>query len=91
MNDNGTITRLNYVIPSRGLIGFVSNFLTMTKGYGIINHSFKEYRPMVKADVGERNIGVLVSTDKGQNPATSYALQKVEQYLLFQNQLCHNQ
>lgn len=80
MNDNGTITRLNYVIPSRGLIGFISNFLTMTKGYGIINHSFKEYRPMVKADVGERNIGVLVSTDKGQNPATSYALQKVEEH-----------
>jgi GTP-binding protein len=78
MNDNGTNTRLNYVIPSRGLIGFVSNFLTMTKGYGIINHTFKEYRPMYNHDVGERNIGVLVSTDKGE--ATSYALQKVEEH-----------
>lgn len=78
MDDNGTITRLNYVIPSRGLIGFVSNFLTMTKGYGIINHTFKEYRPMYLHDVGERNIGVLVSTDKGE--ATSYALQKVEEH-----------
>jgi GTP-binding protein len=78
MNDNGTITRLNYVIPSRGLLGFVSNFLTMTRGYGIINHTFKEYRPMYNHDVGERNIGVLVSTDKGE--ATSYALQKVEEH-----------
>jgi GTP-binding protein len=78
MNDNGSATRLNYVIPSRGLLGFVSNFLTMTKGYGIINHSFKEYRPVYKHDVGERNIGVLVSTDSGI--ATSYALQKVEEH-----------
>lgn len=78
MNDSGVTTRLNYVIPSRGLLGFVSNFMTMTKGYGIINHSFKDYRPMIKTDVGERSIGVLVSTDKGE--ATSYALQKVEEH-----------
>ncbi len=78
MDDNGTNTRLVYVIPSRGLIGFVSNFLTMTKGYGIINHEYKEYRPMYSHDLGERNIGVLVSTDKGS--ATSYALQKVEEH-----------
>lgn len=78
MDDNGINTRLNYVIPSRGLIGFVSNFLTMTKGYGIINHTFKDYRPLYMHDVGERNIGVLVSTDKGE--ATSYALQKVEEH-----------
>lgn len=78
MNDNGSVTRLNYVIPSRGLIGFVSNFLTMTKGYGIINHTFKEYRPIYAHDLGERNLGVLVSTDKGE--ATSYALQKVEEH-----------
>jgi len=78
MVDNGTVTRLTYVIPSRGLIGFVSNFLTMTKGYGIINHTYKEYRPIFAHDLGERNIGVLVSTDKGE--ATSYALQKVEEH-----------
>ena len=78
MDDNGTTTRLIYVIPSRGIIGFVSNFLTMTKGYGIINHTFKEYRPVYNHDLGERNIGVLVSTDKG--PATSYALEKVEEH-----------
>jgi GTP-binding protein len=78
MTGNAGITRLNYVIPSRGLLGFVSNFLTMTKGYGIINHTFKEYRPMYNHEVGERNIGVLVSTDHGE--ATSYALQKVEEH-----------
>src|SRR5574344_190024 len=78
MTSNNGVTRLNYVIPSRGLLGFVSNFLTMTKGYGIINHTFKEYRPMYNHVVGERNIGVLVSTDKGQ--ATSYALEKVEEH-----------
>lgn len=78
MNDNGSVTRLNYVIPSRGLIGFVSNFLTMTKGYGIINHTYKDYRPIYAHDLGERPLGVLVSTDKGE--ATSYALQKVEEH-----------
>ena len=76
MTDNNNISRLTYVIPSRGLIGFVNNFLTLTKGYGIINHSFKEYRPMFNKVVGERNIGVLVATSNG--PATSFALQKVE-------------
>ncbi len=78
MDDNGVTARLNYVIPSRGLIGFVSNFMTITRGYGIINHTFKEYRPMYGHALGERNIGVLVSTDKG--PATPYAIEKVEEH-----------
>ena len=69
-------SRLSYVIPSRGLLGFVSNFLTLTKGYGIINHTYKEYRPIYSQKVGERNLGVLVSVDKG--PATPYSLEKVE-------------
>ena len=71
-------TRLTYVIPSRGLLGFINNFLTLTKGYGIINHTFKEYRPMYAHSVGERNIGVLVSVDKG--PATPYSIEKVEEH-----------
>lgn len=74
-NGNGQ-TRLQYLIPSRGLLGFMTNFLTMTKGYGIMNHTFYEYRPTVKATVGERNIGVLVSTEHGL--ATGYALQHLE-------------
>ena len=44
MNNFGNQVRLIYTIPSRGLIGFSTNFMTLTKGYGIMSHSFKEYR-----------------------------------------------
>ena len=74
-NQNGQ-TKLIYTIPSRGLIGFTTNFMTLTKGYGIINHSFKEYRPMTNVDVGERALGVLVSMENGK--ATAYALGGLE-------------
>ena len=74
-NQNGE-TKLIYTIPSRGLIGFTTNFMTLTKGYGIINHSFKEYRPMTNVDVGERSLGVLVSMENGK--ATAYALGGLE-------------
>ena len=74
---NENQVKVTYVVPSRGLLGFVNNFLTLTKGYGIINHTFKEYRPMLKMNVGERSIGVLVAVDSGQ--ATPYALQHVEE------------
>lgn len=75
--DTGDVnTKINYVIPSRGLIGFISNFLTLTKGYGIIAHTFKEYRPVAQANLGERKVGVLVATETGQS--TPYALQHVE-------------
>lgn len=69
--------KLSYVIPSRGLLGFMTNFMTLTKGYGICNHTFKEYRPQLKVNVGERQIGVLVSTDNGQS--TPYAIQHIEE------------
>ncbi len=78
MNSNNGETRLTYVVPSRGLLGFVNNFLTLTKGYGIINHTFKEYRPVYNHVVGERTIGVLVSVDKG--PSTPYSIEKVEDH-----------
>ena len=78
MIENNGQTRLTYVIPSRGLLGFVNNFLTLTKGYGIINHTFREYLPVYVHTVGERNIGVLVSTDKG--PATPYSIEKIEDH-----------
>ena len=68
--------RLNYVIPSRGLIGFTTDFMTMTKGYGIINHTFKEYRPLESVNIGERKLGVLVSTEAGKSSA--YALGQLE-------------
>ena len=56
----------------------MNNFLTLTKGYGIINHTFREYRPVYNHVVGERTIGVLVSVDKG--PATPYSIEKVEDH-----------
>ena len=69
-------TRLQYLVPTRGLIGFMTDFMTMTKGYGIINHTFKDYRPKVSNLVGSRKNGVLVSMENGQ--ATAYALGGLE-------------
>ncbi|HKL83891.1 MAG TPA: translational GTPase TypA [Bacilli bacterium] len=77
MNTDDTITRLNYVIASRGLLGFMTNFMTLTKGYGIIAHTYKEYRVMTGNQVGKRPIGVLVATESGM--ATGYALQHLEE------------
>ena len=68
--------RLTYTIPSRGLIGFTTDFMTMTKGYGIINHSFKEYRPYEKVEIGERKLGVLVSMENGTS--TAYSIGNLE-------------
>ena len=77
MDARETITKLTYVIPSRSLLGYVTNFLTLTKGYGILSHTYKEYRPMINVDLGERNIGVLVATEAGV--ATPYAIEHVEE------------
>ncbi len=68
--------RLNYTIPSRGLIGFSTDFMTLTKGYGIINHTFKEYRPYENVDIGERKLGVLVSMENGNS--TAYSIGNLE-------------
>lgn len=72
MNTIGDQTRLIYVIPSRGLIGFGPDFMTLTKGYGIMNHTFKEYMPVESVDIGERKFGVLVSSENGA--ATAYSI-----------------
>ena len=76
MNPSGGQTRLTYIIPSRGLIGFATEFMTMTKGYGIMNHTYKEYRKMASGNVGERKLGVMVSMENGK--ATAYALGALE-------------
>ncbi len=76
MTNHENQVRLIYTIPSRGLIGFTTEFMTLTKGYGILNHTFKEYRKMVGASVGERKLGVLVSMENGK--ATAYALGQLE-------------
>ena len=69
-------TKLIYTIPSRGLIGFMTEFMTLTKGYGILSHTFKEYAPMMPSEVGKRKNGVLVSMENGK--ATAYALGALE-------------
>ena len=71
-----TNTKLEYLVPSRGLIGFVNEFLILTKGYGIINHTFKEYGPVNPNPVGERKLGVLVSMENGKT--TAYGLGALE-------------
>ena len=76
MTNVNNLVRLNYVIPSRGLIGFSTDFMTMTKGYGTINHTFKEYMPIENMTVGERKLGVLVSMENGK--ATAYAIGNLE-------------
>ncbi|MBL8535701.1 MAG: translational GTPase TypA [Betaproteobacteria bacterium] len=67
--------RLEYRIPARGLIGFQGDFLTMTRGTGIMSHVFDEYGP-VKGDIAERRNGVLISQDEGE--AVAYALWKLQ-------------
>jgi len=68
-------TRLEYHIPARGLIGFQSDFMTMTRGSGLISHVFDDYGP-VKADLPGRHNGVLISAEDGE--AVAYALWKLE-------------
>jgi len=67
--------RMEYRIPARGLIGFQSEFMTMTRGTGIMAHVFDDYAP-VKAEMPGRRNGVLVSSEKGE--AVAYALWKLE-------------
>ena len=76
MTNVNNLVRLLYTIPSRGLIGFSTDFMTMTKGYGILNHTFKEYLPVQGINVGERKLGVLVSVDNGK--ATAYSIGNLE-------------
>ena len=68
--------RLEYRIPARGLIGFQGDFLTMTRGTGIMSHVFDDYGPM-KADISERRNGVLISAEQGE--AVAYALWKLQE------------
>jgi len=68
-------TRLEYKIPARGLIGFQGDFMTMTRGVGLMSHVFDDYGP-VKADMPGRHNGVLVSQEQGE--AVAYALWNLE-------------
>src|SRR5690606_40669440 len=69
--------RLEYRIPARGLIGFQGEFLTLTRGTGLMSHIFDGYGPMREGSVGERRNGVLISRDDGA--AVAYALWKLQE------------
>ncbi len=69
-------TRLEYIIPARGLIGFQNEFLTLTRGTGLMSHTFHEYAPVREGSIGERRNGVLISQDNGD--AVAYALWKLQ-------------
>lgn len=70
-------TRLEYRIPARGLIGFQGEFLTLTRGTGLMSHIFDDYAPLKEGSVGERRNGVLISQDNGE--AVAYALWKLQE------------
>lgn len=69
-------TRLEYRIPARGLIGFSTDFLSMTRGTGLMSHIFDDYAPVREGSIGERRNGVLISQDNGE--AVAYALWKLQ-------------
>ncbi|MFC4778492.1 translational GTPase TypA [Paenibacillus sp. GCM10023252] len=74
-NGNGQV-RLEFIIPARGLIGYRTQFLTLTRGYGVMNHAFDSYGPYVASNVGGRHQGVLVASENGTS--TFYGMLGVE-------------
>ncbi|MCL6052434.1 translational GTPase TypA [Neisseria meningitidis] len=74
-SDGNGRTRLEYHIPARGLIGFQGEFMTLTRGVGLMSHVFDDYAP-VKPDMPGRHNGVLVSQEQGK--AVAYALWNLE-------------
>ncbi|TXC92100.1 translational GTPase TypA [Metabacillus litoralis] len=74
-NGNGQV-RLIFNVPARGLIGYSTEFMSLTRGFGIINHTFDSYQPMQKGQVGGRRQGVLVSMENGKS--TTYGIQGIE-------------
>ena len=76
VSDGRGRTRLEYRVPARGLIGFQGDFMTMTRGNGLMSHTFDAYGPVRDGLLGERRNGVLISQDDGA--AVAYALWKLQ-------------
>lgn len=74
-NGNGQV-RLIFLVPARGLIGYTTEFLTLTRGYGILNHTFDTYKPVSTGKIGGRRHGVLVSMENGT--VTGYGVMQLE-------------
>ncbi len=72
---SGTV-RIEFLIPSRGLIGYRTNFLTLTRGYGVMNHAFDHYGAYAGSDFGGRHQGVLIASEAGTS--TLYGMLSVE-------------
>ncbi|CAM5189052.1 Large ribosomal subunit assembly factor BipA OS=Ureibacillus acetophenoni OX=614649 GN=bipA PE=3 SV=1 [Ureibacillus acetophenoni] len=76
INEGNGQVRLIFMVPARGLIGYTTEFMSLTKGFGIINHTFDSYQPVVAGRVGGRHQGALVSMETGK--ATTYGMMQVE-------------
>ncbi|MDN5709647.1 MAG: translational GTPase TypA [Planococcus sp. (in: firmicutes)] len=76
INNGSGQVRLVFNVPARGLIGYTTEFLTQTRGYGIINHTFDSYQPVASGRVGGRRQGVLVSMERGKS--STYGLMGIE-------------
>ncbi|MFN7250992.1 MAG: translational GTPase TypA [Anaerobacillus sp.] len=76
VNNGSGHVRLEFLVPARGLIGYTTEFMTQTRGYGIINHTFDSYQPLLEGRVGGRRQGVLVSMENGK--ASQYGIMQVE-------------
>ncbi|MGH2317363.1 translational GTPase TypA [Planococcus sp. SE5232] len=76
INNGSGQVRLVFNVPARGLIGYTTEFLTQTRGYGIINHTFDSYQPVASGRVGGRRQGVLVSMERGK--VSTYGLMGIE-------------
>ena len=76
VNTGNGQTRIIFSVPSRGLIGYRTEFMSLTRGYGIMNNTFDEFKPLIKGQLGGRRNGVLVSMDKGA--ASTYAILNLE-------------
>ncbi|WP_026692176.1 translational GTPase TypA [Peribacillus kribbensis] len=76
INNGSGQVRMIFMVPARGLIGYSTEFLTLTRGYGILNHTFDSYQPMAQGQVGGRSRGVLVSMESGKT--SQYGIMQVE-------------
>ncbi|MEC0330378.1 translational GTPase TypA [Paenibacillus macerans] len=76
INNGSGQVRLEFLIPARGLIGYRTHFLTLTRGYGVMNHAFDSYGPYAGGQVGGRHEGVLVSSENGVS--TLYGILSIE-------------
>ncbi|GLC87598.1 translational GTPase TypA [Lysinibacillus piscis] len=76
VNNGSGQVRLTFLVPARGLIGYTTEFMSMTKGFGIINHTFDCYQPYIAGRIGGRHQGVLVSMETGKS--TTYGMMQVE-------------